>query len=81
MSSMVRSGGLTMCFEPMEDVKREPDGDRWCFRCRKRREFVFVVSRPVDPMSYYGPNYSIECTVCHLGGGDLFPGREREWEV
>jgi len=64
--------------EPHEEVKREPDGERWCFQCRKRRVFEYVVSAPVE-MSYYGPRCSIECSVCHLSDGDLFPGRFREW--
>lgn len=59
---------------------REPDGERWCFRCRKRRVFEYVVTVPVDPESWYGPGRRIECGSCGLDDGDLFPGRVREWE-
>ena len=69
---------LHICFGPeMAEVRREPDGERWCFVCRKRRRFDFVVRAPVEP-SYYGPNPFIECEKGHEDG-DLFPGRYREW--
>lgn len=64
---------------PMEEIVRESQGERWCFRCRKQREFVYTVSAPTEP-SYYGPNPAVRCTVCDLIDGDLFPGRSREWE-
>lgn len=62
----------------MEEVHRESDGERWCFRCRKRREFEYVITAPVE-LSYYGPTRQIECTHCHTTDGDCFPGTEREW--
>lgn len=63
----------------MREVVRRPDGEaRWCFRCRARREFFFVVRSEVE-ISYYGPHPSIRCSEGHLDG-DLFPGRVREWE-
>lgn len=62
----------------MREVRRESEGERWCFRCHKRREFLFVVTAPVEP-SYYGPNAVVKCSVCDLIDGDLFPGRCREW--
>lgn len=63
----------------MVEVHREPDGlPRHCFRCRKHRDFFYVVDAPVE-LSYYGPNPSIQCSSGHRDG-DLFPGREREWE-
>jgi hypothetical protein len=65
---------------PMEEVTREPNGEpRYCFRCRKVQPFAYVVSRPIDRMSYYGPSARIECAACHLVDGDMFPGRWREW--
>lgn len=71
---------LIICYgPPMKEVTREPSGERWCFTCRKRREFEFVVMAPAEP-SYYGPSPSMECTTCKTSDGDLFPGREREWE-
>jgi len=59
--------------EPLYEVFRKPDGERWCFRCRKRRELEYVRNAPVE-LSYYGPNDHIECTVCKTVDGDMFPG-------
>lgn len=64
--------------EPHYEVFRKPDGERWCFICRKRREFEYVRKAPVG-LSYYGPHDKIECTVCKTVDGDCFPGSEREW--
>lgn len=70
---------VVVCGEPMKELTRKPDGEpRWCFGCRKVRDFVFVVSGSVEP-SYYAPNPSIRCEHCDLHDGDLFPGRLREW--
>lgn len=72
--------GAVVCREEMREVRREPNGEpRWCFMCRTVQPFVFVVTAPVGP-SYYGPNPSIQCAACAANDGDLFPGREREWE-
>lgn len=69
---------LVVCYgPPMEEVRREPDGERWCFVCRQRRRFDFVVHAPTEP-SYYGPSPSIVDERGHVDG-DLFPGRIREW--
>lgn len=67
---------VVICGTRMKEVSRTSQGERWCFRCRKRHEFFLVVSAPDGP-SYYDPSPSIEgptrdCT-------DLFPGWEREW--
>jgi hypothetical protein len=69
---------------PMEEVSRKPNGERFCFICRKRREFVYVISRPIvtsidDTGAWYGPTHQIECGTCHTVDGDCFPGTEREW--
>ena len=73
-------GGGSICGEEMREVRREPDGaERWCYHCRTRRPFDFVVRAPVGP-SWYDPNPGVECATCHLRDGDLFPGRYREWE-
>lgn len=61
------------------EIKRESTGESWCFHCRKRQEFFYVVTGDVEP-SYYGPNPDIICGQCKTSDGDLFPGREREWE-
>lgn len=63
----------------MERIKDEPDGERWCFRCRTVREFRFTVDSPIV-VSYFGHNPAIRCGTCGLDDADLFPGREREWE-
>ena len=69
---------------PMEEVVRRTHGERWCFRCRTRREFWFVLERPIvtsidDPGVYYGPTPHIECSACQTWDGDCFPGTSREW--
>ncbi|PYY32381.1 hypothetical protein [Curtobacterium sp. MCBD17_030] len=66
---------------PTRVIRDEKDGqDRWCFKCRKRREFRFIVTTAVDwEHDYYGPSGSIHCAVCHLTDGDCFPGRYRMW--
>lgn len=62
----------------METVVDEPDGEtRWCFICRERVEFRFIVEAPKEP-SYWPPFASIQCVSGHTDG-DLFPGRGREW--
>lgn len=82
-------GGPTMSVHildtPMEEVRRGPDGERWCFTCHKRREFERVASAPIvtsldDTGCWYGPSTRIECTRCRTIDGDLFPGYSREWE-
>lgn len=61
-------------------VRSETDaGERWCFDCRKRRQFTKRVHVPVDELSYYGPHITMACEKGHEDG-DLFPGRVREWE-
>jgi hypothetical protein len=64
----------------MKEVARKPDGVRWCFHCRKQREFEFIVHAPVEEFSYYGASPSVRCSVCGQIDGDLFPGGCREWE-
>lgn len=70
--------GATVCSERLIETHRESVGERWCFYCRKRRDFDHVVKSPVE-MSYYGPTPSIRCSSCDKPDADLFPGREREW--
>ena len=65
--------------EMVEVVRRRDGQERWCFHCRKRREFLYIVTAPSEP-SYYGPNVGIKCGTCSTSDGDLFPGHEREWE-
>lgn len=78
MTGCVSAGTMVVCFGPrMEVVRQKELGERWCFRCRKRRPFVFIVSAPVE-MSYYGPTAGVRCDRGH-DDGDCFPGRYREW--
>ena len=64
---------------PMKTIVEKPDGEsRWCFRCRKKTTFRFLVRGTVEP-SYYEPTPSIQCEAGH-SDGDLFPGRIREWD-
>ena len=67
---------------PMEETHREQHGEvRWCFKCRKRRRFDYVVLSPTTETGWYwGPVPRIECAECHTSNGDLFPGWSREWE-
>lgn len=64
---------------PTHEYHREPIGDRWCFRCRKRLPHDFVVmGDPPEVMSYYDPSPGYRCSGC---GQDhtRFPGMERTW--
>jgi hypothetical protein len=70
---------LHICREELREVVRRSAGERFCFQCRKRRDFLYIVRAPVDELSYYGPTPRIECKTCKAIDGDLFPGREREW--
>lgn len=71
--------GGAVCGELLEEVVRRTHGEtRYCFSCRAKRRFEYVVLAPVE-LSYYGPTPRIECATCHVIDGDLFPGREREW--
>lgn len=60
-------------------IRRKELGERWCFRCRERRNFIYTLTAEVEP-SYYDPNPDVKCGHCGKSDGDLFPGREREWE-
>ena len=73
---------VTMCGPSgWEIIRDEPHGEeRWCFTCRKRREFRLIVGRDPDWQNdYYGPSGHIECAVCKTTDGDCFPGWSRTW--
>lgn len=75
--------GVIVCGSgPVEETAREPDGEpRWCFKCRTRREFAYVVKSPTTEQGWWwGPVRSIRCATCDTADGDLFPGRYREWD-
>lgn len=68
------AGALVICGTRMKEHSRDSQGERWCFSCRKRHEFWWVVMVP-DGFSWYGPGARMkgiqrECS-------DLFPGWER----
>lgn len=62
-----------------ETYRRTHREDQWCFVCRAKRQFDYVVMSPVE-VSWYGPYRQIECTTCKTVDGDCFPGTQREWE-
>ena len=62
----------------MKEYSRIDLGERYCFKCRKRRNFTDVILVPIDSMSYYGPIDKIVCDVCGRQDTDLFPGWTRE---
>lgn len=70
---------------PMEETYRRIHGQRrWCFTCREKQWFEYVVQTPIcvtgdETGCWYGPTRSIECVVCHTTDGDCFPGTQREW--
>jgi len=61
------------------EIHREELGERWCFKCRKRRNFIYTVMAEIEP-SYYDPNPYVRCEHCGTDDGDCFPGTHREWE-
>lgn len=68
-----------ICGEAMEEIHRERVGVRWCFQCRARVEFLYIVTAPIEP-SYYGPNPTIRCEPKSHIDGDCGFGGSREWE-
>jgi len=68
-------GGVVICGTRMKEVSRASEGERWCFTCRRRHEFWWVVTAP-DGMSYYGPSAQMEGVNRHCH--DLFPGWYRQ---
>lgn len=71
----VDAGELAVCGTRMRERRRTEWGTRWCFHCRTRHTFDWVLYVPDGP-SYYGPHAEIEgrtreCT-------DVFPGWSRD---
>ena len=64
---------------PMRETPIEDLGERWCFKCRKRRTFHYTLTMETEP-SWYGPAPAIKCEQCKAPDSDLFPGRIREWD-
>jgi len=74
---------VTICHGPtMEEASRTSMGVKWCFKCRTRNEFQWVVMSPVidwnDEASIaaamWGPTAYSECGNCKRHAGELFPG-------
>jgi hypothetical protein len=72
-------GGVVCGPTKVIEVSRKEKGIHWCFVCRQRVPFFFVVRRDDVEEDYYGPWMSVEDEKGHING-DLFPGRERVWE-
>lgn len=68
-------GGGVICGTHMVEYDRRSEGVKWCFHCRKRHEFWWVVMAP-DGLSYYGPTAHMEGIKDECR--DLFPGWYRE---
>lgn len=83
MAPLVMDGEVvgTICGPgEMRRFRDEPNGDpRWCFTCRKVREFRFTVDDEIEP-NYYGPIAAVRCGTCDTVDGDCFPGWSRRWD-
>jgi len=73
----IDAGNLTIHGTTMREDFRRSEGISWCFHCRTRHEFFFVVMVPDGP-SYYDPYCKI--VGLHSECSDLFPGRYRVWD-
>lgn len=68
----------------MREASRDSMGVRWCFACRKRHNFTWVVMTPVIDWddegsitaAMWGPTAHSECSNCKQRGSELFPGWE-----
>ena len=69
------SGNVSISGTRMTERSRDSQGVKWCFHCRVRHEFWWVVMVP-DGFSYYGPSAHMEGV--NRGCSDLFPGWSRE---
>lgn len=78
--SCTRVGNAVICHGGSQvELIRRNDGVRWCFSCRGRHEFEFILTGDAEP-SYYEPNPSIRCTNCNADDGDCGFGSFRTWE-
>lgn len=73
----VSAGSISICGTDMIERFHESQGIRWCFRCRTRHEFWWVVMAPAG-ISYYDPTAHME--GIKPGCRDLFPGRYWSFE-
>ena len=80
---------IAICRGPrMKETHRDSMGVKWCFKCRGRHEFHWIVMAPVidwdDEASIaaamWGPTAHSECQNCKEQAGELFPGWSYQWE-
>lgn len=69
----IEGDGVVICGTRMVEYSRTSEGVKWCFVCRERAEFAWVVKWPDGP-SYYDGYAFMECGNCGASDGDLFPG-------
>jgi hypothetical protein len=62
-----------ICGSARREIAREPEGDRWCFECRKRLPHDWVLMDDIEQPSYYDPSWHRECSGCHRDH-TYFPG-------
>lgn len=77
---------MIICTGPRTEVAHEENiGEKWCFYCRKRRDFTYRYHSPIVEnendylAAMWGGFPRIACSHGHQDG-DCFPGRVREWE-
>ena len=72
-------GNLTICRTPGHTEKTDDSKVAWCFGCRKRRTFHWMVFFPEIP-SYYDPHGYWQCEQTESekwrNHSDVFPGCE-----
>ena len=68
MNSIEQLGNrVTICYGPtMEETSRNPMGVKWCFKCRSRNEFDWVVMSPVI-------DWNDEASIYAAGARQLTP--------
>lgn len=71
----IETGAL--CGPPMREIRREPVGVKWCFKCRKHLPHDWIGLATVE-LSYYEPTFRYDCSGCHQEHV-LFPGLMRNW--
>jgi hypothetical protein len=82
---------VTICRGPeMKERHRDPMGVKWCFKCRGRHEFDWIVmgadmalddDGQISPSMYMAePTAHSECSGCGRRDGQLFPGWSYRWE-
>jgi len=79
MSALIVDGHevAVICSPPMAESCRKSMGVKWCFTCRQRHEFSWVVMSPTTYDGWWwGPTAHAECGGCGDHDSQLFPGWE-----